>query len=375
MKRLKYLLQKEFLQTFRDPAILRIIFMMPVIQLILLPLAADYEVKNVNLAVVDYDHSTLSQRMIEKLSASKYFQLTAYASSYTEGVKSIEQDKADLVLVIPNKFEQQLMQENNATLQMAVNAVNGSKAGLGAAYAGNIIRDFNSEIRLERTESPRFPNNQIIDIRTTNWYNEHMNYRLFMVPGILGVLLTMVGAFLSSLNIVREKEIGTIEQLNVTPLAKWEFILGKLIPFWVLGLLVLGVGLLVGYLIYGVYPMNGWSGYANLYGFAAIFLLAALGFGLLISTLVDTQQQAMFMAFFFMMIFILLGGLYTSIDSMPEWAKWITRFNPVSYFIEVIRLIVLKGSTFKDFMPQVYATLGFAFSFNLLAIWNYRKTN
>jgi ABC-2 type transport system permease protein len=142
-----------------------------------------------------------------------------------------------------------------------------------------------------------------------------------------------------------------------------------------LGLLVLGVGLLVGYLVYGVYPMYGWLGYLNLYGFAALFLLAALGFGLLVSTLVDTQQQAMFMSFFFMMIFILLGGLYTSIDSMPEWAKWMTRFNPVSYFIEVIRLIVLKGSTFKDFMPQTFAIIGFALTFNLLAIWNYRKTN
>jgi ABC-2 type transport system permease protein len=373
--KLKYLLQKEFIQTFRDPAILRIIFMMPVIQLILLPLAADYEVKNINLAIVDNDHSTVSQRLISKITASKYFHLADYAASYTEGVKSVEKDVADLVLVIPNQFEKQLMRENAANLQMAVNAVNGSKAGLGAAYASNIIRDFNAEIRVDRTETPRFSNAPTIEVRAINWYNTQMNYKIFMVPGILGVLLTMVGAFLSALNIVREKEIGTIEQLNVTPLAKWEFILGKLIPFWVLGLLVLGVGLLVGYLVYGVYPMYGWLGYLNLYGFAALFLLAALGFGLLVSTLVDTQQQAMFMSFFFMMIFILLGGLYTSIDSMPEWAKWMTRFNPVSYFIEVIRLIVLKGSTFKDFIPQTLAVIGFALTFNLLAIWNYRKTN
>jgi ABC-2 type transport system permease protein len=373
--RLKYLLQKEFLQTFRDPAILRIIFMMPIIQLIILPLAADYEVKNINIAIVDNDHSTVSQRLISKITASKYFHLTDYAASYNEAFKSVEKDVADLVLVIPNQFEEQLMRENAANLQMAVNAVNGSKAGLGAAYAANIIRDFNAEIRVDRTEAPRFPNSPTIQVRTTNWYNTQMNYRIFMVPGILGILLTMVGAFLSALNIVREKEIGTIEQLNVTPLAKWEFILGKLIPFWLLGLLVLGVGLLVGYLVYGVYPMSGWLGYLNLFGFAALFLLAALGFGLLVSTLVDTQQQAMFMSFFFMMIFILMGGLYTSIDSMPEWAKWMTRFNPVSYFIEVIRLIVLKGSTFKDFMPQTFAIIGFALTFNGLAIWNYRKTN
>ena len=374
MKKLKYILQKEFIQVFRDPSILRLIFIMPIVQLILLPLAADYEIKNINLAVVDYDHSTVSQRLISKLTASKYFKLTDYAASYTEGVKSVEDDLADVILVIPHQFENQLMRENNASLQMAVNAINGSKAGLGAAYAASIIRDFNGEIRVDRTETPRFSNIPTIDVRTTNWYNTQMSYRIFMVPGILGILLTMVGSFLSALNIVREKEIGTIEQLNVTPIAKWQFILGKLIPFWVIGLVVLGVGLLVGYLVFGVYPLGGWLGYLNLYGFSALFLLGALGFGLLVSTLVDTQQQAMFMSFFFMMIFILLGGLYTSIDSMPEWAKWVTRFNPVSYFIEVIRLIVLKGSTFNDFIPQTLATLGFAVVFNLLAIWNYRKT-
>jgi ABC-2 type transport system permease protein len=372
--RLKYILQKEFIQTFRDPAILRIIFMMPIIQLIILPLAADYEIKNVNLSVVDNDHSQLSRRLIGKLEASKYFDLTDYSPSYTEGVKAIENDKVDLILVIPNQFDAQLNREGSATLQVAGNALNGVKAGLGSAYLGAIIRDFNGDIRIERTDVPRFPNNPGIDIRTNNWYNVHKNYRIFMVPGILGVLLVMVGSFLSALNIVREKEIGTIEQLNVTPMAKWEFILGKLIPFWVLGLVVLCVGMGVGYLIFGVYPLNGFQGYATLLGFAAIFMFAALGFGLLISTLVDTQQQAMFMAFFFMMIFILLGGLYTSIDGMPEWAKWIARFNPVSYFIEVIRMIVLKGSSFSDFIPQTLAVLGFALAFNGLAIWNYRKT-
>jgi ABC-2 type transport system permease protein len=374
MKRLKYILQKEFIQTFRDPAILRIIFMMPIIQLIILPLAADYEIKNVNIAVVDNDHSQLSRRLIGKLEASRYFNLTAYAPTYTEGVKAIESDKADLILVIPNQFDYQLTREGNATLQVAGNAVNGVKAGLGSAYLGNIIRDFNGDIRLERTEVPRMASSPSLDIRPNNWYNVHNNYRIFMVPGILGVLLVMVGSFLSALNIVREKEIGTIEQLNVTPMAKWEFIVGKLIPFWVLGLAVLCIGMGVGYVIFGVFPLAGWQGYLTLLGFAAIFMLAALGFGLLISTLVDTQQQAMFMAFFFMMIFILLGGLYTSIDSMPEWAKWIARFNPVSYFIEVIRMIVLKGSSFADFVPQTLAVVGFAVVFNGLAIVNYRKT-
>jgi ABC-2 type transport system permease protein len=198
-----------------------------------------------------------------------------------------------------------------------------------------------------------------------------MSYKIFMVPGILVILVTMVGAFLSALNIVREKEIGTIEQLNVSPIQKWQFLLGKLIPFWLIGLFVLLLGLVVARLVFGIIPVGSLG---LIFGYAAVYLLAFLGFGLLLSTTVDTQQQAMFLAFFFMMIFILLGGLYTNIDSMPDWAKVATKFNPAAYFIEVIRMIVLKGSTFSDIKNQFWVMCGFAVVFNALAVWNYRKT-
>jgi ABC-2 type transport system permease protein len=370
MRTLKFLLEKEFRQILRDPAILRVILTMPIIQLVILPFAADYEVKNINLAVVDQDHSTYSRQLVSKMTASGYFRLVDFEGIYDKAMPSIEHDKSDLIMVIPPQFERQLVKENAAKLQLAINAVNGVKAGLGGAYAVSIIRDFNAEIRLDWLPPTRVNAAPMIETVPVLWYNPHSNYRIFMVPGILVVLVTMVGIFLSALNIVREKEIGTIEQLNVTPIKKWEFVLGKLIPFWVLGVLVLSIGLVISRVVFGIIPMGSLG---LIYGFAAVYLLACLGLGLLISTFADTQQQAMFIAFFFMMIFILLGGLYTNIDSMPHWAQMATKFNPIAYFIEVIRMVILKGSTFSDVKNQFATMCGFALIFNALAVWNYQK--
>jgi len=179
-----------------------------------------------------------------------------------------------------------------------------------------------------------------------------------------------VGGFLSALNIVNEKETGTIEQLNVTPIGKSQFILGKLIPFWILGLIILSIGLLIAWVIYGIVPVGS---FVTIYLFAAIYLLAVLGMGLLISTLANTQQQAMLIAFFMMMIFILLGGLFTSIDSMPKWAQVFTWFNPVTYFIEVMRMVVLKGSSLYDVRMHIGTVFLMAVALNGFAVWNYRK--
>lgn len=370
MRTLKFLLQKEFRQIFRDPSILRVILIMPVIQLLVLPWAADYEMKNIKLSVVDQDHSDYSRELVNKITSSGYFILTDYTSSYDASLQQIERDKADLVLQIPDNFEKELIKEDEATLFMALNAINGVKASLGGAYLRNIVQDYNREVRMEWIQFPRFSPETQIEMTSSNWYNPLMNYKFFMVPGILVILLTMVGSNLAAVNIVKEKEIGTIEQINVTPVKKFHFILGKLIPFWVLGLVVLTIGLTISRLFYGIIPAGS---FITIYVFAAVYLLAVLGLGLLLSTYSSNQQQAMLLSFFLMMIFILLGGLYTSIDSMPEWARWITRFNPVSYFIEVMRMVVLKGSSLADIRYHLLTMLGFAVFFNLWAVLSYHK--
>ena len=370
MRTLKFILRKEFRQIFRDPGILRIILIMPVIQLLILPWAADYEIKNIKLAIVDHDHSEYSRQLINKITSSGYFILTDYTSSYEHSLEKIESDQADLILQVPDHFEKDLVKEDEARLFMAINAINGVKANLGGAYLRTIIQDYNKQVRTEWIQFPRFSPETQIEVTSSNWFNPLMNYKYFMVPGILVILLTMVGSNLAAINIVKEKEIGTIEQINVTPIKKFHFILGKLIPFWILGLLVLTIGLTIARLAYGIMPAGS---FLTIYVFAAVYLLAVLGLGLLISTYSVNQQQAMLLSFFLMMIFILLGGLYTSIDSMPEWAKWITRFNPVSYFIEVMRMVVLKGSSLADIKYHLLKMGGFAVVFNGWAIISYHK--
>lgn len=372
MRTIKFLLQKEFKQIFRNRAIVAMIMVMPVMQLIILPLAANYEVKNINLAVVDNDRSSYSQKMITTITASKYFRLTGYNKSFKEALQLIESDKADVVLEIPEGFEHNLVREDQQKLFIAVNAINGVKANLGGAYLGTIIRDYNNTIRTQLVEASTFNPIPEIEITSINRFNPFLNYHVYMVPGILAILVTMIGGFLSALNIVKEKEVGTIEQINVTPIKKYHFILGKLIPFWVLGNIVVTLGLIVSWLIYGIVPVGN---IGLLYGFVSVYLLAILGFGLLISTFCDTQQQAMFIMFFFMMIFILMGGLFTSIDSMPDWAKTVTKFNPVSYLINVMRMVILKGSGLRDLLPQLAIIAIFAVVLNTLAILNYRKTS
>lgn len=372
MRTLKFLLRKEFRQIFRDKAIVALIFFMPMVQLILMPLAADYEVRNINLSVVDHDKSTYSQKLISKVVASGYFRLTGYNHSFKEAFGLIESDEADLILEIPHDFERDLIREDEQKLFVAVNAINGTKANLGGAYLGSIIADFNAGIRMQLVRPPRFSTLPAIEVVASNWFNPVLNYKVFIVPGILAILVTMVGGFLSALNIVREKEIGTIEQINVTPIKKHIFILGKLIPFWVLANIVFTIGLILARFVYGIVPVGS---LLVLYVFISIYLLTVLGFGLLVSTFCDTQQQAMFIMFFFMMLFILLGGLFTSIDSMPDWAKVITWLNPVRYMIEVMRMVILKGSGLPDVLPHLGIVSLMAVVLNGWAIVNYKKTN
>jgi ABC-2 type transport system permease protein len=370
MKKLLVLLEKEFRQIFRNPAILRLVLVMPVIQLLIFPLAANYEVKNILLSVVDHDHSAYSQRFISKISGSGYFKLTDFSPSYNKAMESIESGKADLIIEIPAGFERTLIKENKSTMLIAVNAVNGVKANLGGAYAANIIRDFNTDIQMDWAGFPKMNAQPTIEVTSSNWYNPTMNYKYFMVPGILVTLLTMIGSFMAALNIVHEKEVGTIEQINVSPISKLQFILGKLIPFWIMGLITLTLGLLVSRIVYHIIPLGS---IALIYLFGMVFLFTLLGVGLLVSTYAETQTQATFVSFFVMMLFMLLGGLYTPIESMPEWAKWITKINPVAYFIEVARMIVLKGSGFADVKLQFFSVLGLGIFFNSWAVINYRK--
>ncbi len=371
MRTLKFLLQKEFKQIFRDSNLLRMMFMTPIIQLIILPQAANFTIRNINIAFVDLDHSAYSQRFVNKVLSSGYFQLAGIEPSYQGAYKLIEKDKADIVVEIPKDFESKLNTEENQKLSVSVNAINGVKAAVGSGYLTNIIQDFNRNIQLDWIQPSAMNPMPEVDVVSSNWYNPTLSYYLFMVPGILVLLVTLVGGNMTAQNIVREKEIGTIEQINVTPLKKYHFILGKLIPFWILGVIVFTIGLIIARILYGIIPLGS---VALLYFFVSVYLIAIMGFGLLISTYSDTPLQAHSLTFFFVQIFNMMSGLFTPIDSMPGWAKLITDIIPVSYFIEVMRMIVIKGSRFHDIIPHLIAVSIMGIVLNGWAILNYRKT-
>jgi ABC-2 type transport system permease protein len=374
MKTILFIVQKEFRQIFRNKAMLPIIFVMPLMQLLILSNAASFEVKNIQFSYIDHDHSVASRALISKFQASSYFKIIESFDSKAKANQEMQKGKVDVILEIPNHFERNLIKEKKTSLSVSINAIDGAAAGIENVYVSQIITEFNQNLQtklFQYTDGTLVQPQNIVTIPSF-WYNNTLNYKTFMVPGILVLLVTMITLFLSSMNIVREKEIGTLEQINVTPIKKHQFIIGKLFPFWVLGLVILTVGLTIAKIVFNV-PILGNIGL--IYMFTSVYLLVILGIGLFISNHTETQQQAMFIAWFFMVIFILMSGLFTPIESMPEWAQNITLFNPIRYFVEIIRMVMLKGATFSDISFQFFIIFMYAFVLNGLAVWSYKKVS
>tara|TARA_R100001369_G_scaffold92747_2_gene139572 strand:+ start:3480 stop:4622 length:1143 start_codon:yes stop_codon:yes gene_type:complete len=371
MNIIRYIIQKEFKQIFRNKAMLPIIFVLPLIQLIILSNAATFEVKNIKFAFVDNDKTSLSRELVEKFEASSYFNVVSQFPSAQQAELAMLKGKVDVILEIPSYFERQLLKNEKADLSVVINAIDGAAAGVENVYINQIVQKFNKKAQVDLSLF-NSSGNQPLNIETipSFWYNETLNYKTFMVPGILVLLVTMITLFLSGMNIVREKEIGTLEQINVTPIKKYQFIIGKLFPFLVLGMVLLTVGLIISKLLFQI-PIVG--SLTLMYLYTIIYILVILGMGLFISNFTDTQQQAMFIAWFFMVIFILMSGLFTPIESMPQWAQLLTEFNPIKYYVEVMRMVMLKGAGLSDIYPQVLKTLVFAIAMNALALMSYKK--
>lgn len=370
MRTILLILKKEFIQVFRNKTMLPIIFALPIVQLVILVYAATFEMKNIKFCVVDNDISQTSRKLVSKLEGSPFYTLVSSHFSVKQAMDQIDNDKADMILTIPHHFERNLVRSKKAEVQLLINAVNGNAASLIQGYTSAIILEYNQHIRSEWINQFSFQPPAMVHTKVRFWYNAVLDYKFYMLPGILVILVTVVGMFLSAFNLVREKEMGNIEQINVTPIRKYEFIIGKTIPFWLIALFELGFGLAIGRLFFDV-PMVGSIGL--IYLFACVYLLVALGFGLFLSTISDTQQQVMFMAWFFMLVFILMSGLFTPIESMPEWAQKVNIINPFAYFIKVLRMVLLKGSTFMDIYREFIAMFIYGSLVLALATWKYRK--
>jgi len=374
MKIIGYIIQKEFKQIFRNKGMLPIIFVLPLLQLIILSNAATFDVKNISFSYIDNDKTSTSRALADKFEASAYFNVLENFPSKKIADEAMKTGEVDVILEIPRYFERNLVKNRKTDLALYINAIDGAKAGIENVYIQQIVKEYNQRIMIDLVNQGNSQTPDQIEVITVPsfWYNSTLNYKTFMVPGILVLLVTMITLFLSGMNIVREKEIGTLEQINVTPIKKHQFIIGKLFPFWVLGLVILTVGLLIAKIIFNV-PMLG--NIMLIYLFTSVYLLVILGMGLLISNFTNTQQQAMFIAWFFVVIFILMSGLFTPIESMPVWAQNITLFNPIRYFVEIIRMVMLKGSGLQDIFPKFAIITLYAIVMNGLAVWSYKKTN
>lgn len=350
---------------------LPMIFVLPIVQVILLVYAATMEIKNVDFLVIDMDKSQTSRELISKFDASKYFTLAGYYHSEFNALESVASGDAKMIIIIPPHLERDLYRNSKPNIQFIINAEDGSAAGLIQSYAMNIALGFNKHIAAgfagENLTKP-----PVINVVERFRYNPEMDYKQYMAPGILVILVTFIGMFLAAMNVVKEKEIGTIEQLNVTPIKKHQFLIGKLLPFWFIGVFILALGLTIAKLFFDI-PIEG--SLLLLGGLTALYLLVVLSAALLISTITNTQQQAMFIAWFFVVIFIIMSGIFTPIDSMPKWAQTITLFNPIAHFAEIVRRVLLKGAGFDAVEKQFWILLAYGIVMMLLAQWRYKKVN
>ena len=365
MKSLRFLIVKEFKQMWRNRILPVVIVLIPLGLMNMIPRIATQEIKGLTFVVVDNDHSTLSQRLIHKIDASAYLALAAVAGSHDEAMRQVEQGKADIIVEIPLNYEHGMLMGQPQDLGISANATNGMKGSMAANYVTMIAQAHTLDILEEMGATIAAPS-----IHAMFMFNTHLDYRLYMVPAVFGLMLVLIVGFLPALNIVLEKEHGTIEQINVTPVKKMEFIIAKLVPYWVVGLFMsfLAMGAARG--LYGFVPVGSIGTYL---AFVSIFCLLISAVGLIISNYSSTMQQAALTMFFFLVIFILMSGMLTPIRSMPQWAQMLTILNPLRHMIEALRGIYIKGSVLADLRQQFFCLAAFAVFFSLWATASYKK--
>ncbi len=364
---LRFLLEKEFKQFVRHPFLRWLVPMFPIVIMAVMPWAATLDIRNIDTVVVDADFSPASRRFSESVNASSYFRLHNITSDYDTALTSLEYGDVDLIIQIPAGFGNDLVTTGSSSLQIALNTVNSTRGVLGQAYLQSLVADFGGEYRQDGPAS-----GAQVEVIVSNKYNPLLDYKLTMVPGLMVIILVLLCGFLPAANITQEKEWGTIEQINVTPVSKVSFILAKMIPYWIIGLVALTFAFLLAWLIFGLTPAGSLG---TIYLFAGLFILTMAGMGLLVSNISSNMQQATFVILFFVMIFIMMCGLLTPVSSMPDWAQAIAAVNPMKYMVDVMKFVYLKGSTVADLWRELVALSVMAVILNVWAILSYRKTN
>ena len=375
----KYLIEKEFRQFFRDPMLPRIVIVFPLLMMLVFPFAANMEVKDINLVVVDSDRTDISAELIEKCTGSGYFRLKAVCDDPREAQEMMDRNAVDAILTIGQGFSRSMATGEDIPVGIKVNTVNGTKGSISSQYLSDCIMLFMRQFSVSgpsvasaQASVPQSASAPVIDAAPKYYYNPYMDYKVFMVPALMVIAVTMVTGFFPALNIVGEKEAGTIEQMNVSPVSKTAFIVCKMIPYWVITFFMLGMCLLIAWLVFG-YVCRG-----SLWGivlFTVLHIMVTAGLGLLISSYSENAQQAMFIMMFFVLIFMLMSGVFTPVSSMPAWARAITYANPLRYYADAMRAIFLKGSSVAELWYDAAGLLTIGAAVLFWAVRSYRKTS
>ena len=351
-----HLVRKELRQVFRDPMMLRIIFLMPLAQLFVLGYAVTFDVKNVALLAIDRDATSASRGLVDRFAHNEHFIVKRIGDPGARVEGYLRRGEAMIAIVIPKDFGRSLETGRPTEIEILLDGSNSNTAGIALGYCNRIIYRFAADRAAEGlarapsiTRAPR-----LIEPETRIWYNPELKSVYFMIPGIIASLLTIITMLLTGLAIVKERETGTLEQLLVTPLKPWQIIAGKTIPFAMLGIAEMALATTAGVLWFGI-PLAGNVALLALLGIT--FIIATLGLGVLISTIAGTQQQALFVTWFFLQIFIMLSGLFYPIENMPRAVQTITVINPLRYFIAINREIFLKGGGLDVLWPELRALL------------------
>ncbi len=369
---LKYLIQKEVLQIRRNPFLPRLIFIFPVIIMCVMPWVMNMEIKNIVVDVVDHDHSTLSAQLVHRIEASHYFIFHGQKNGYGDALEDVERSAADVIVEIPQHFERDRQRGEHPQILVAANAVNGTKGSMGSQYMNSIISQQLASWSSTGSVGAKSVASAESLVSVLYLYNKHLNYKLFMIPSLIAILIMLMCGFLPALNIVGEKESGTIEAINVTPVSKTSFILAKLIPYWLIALVVMTVCFVLAWVVYGL-TSAGSLGLVYLLAMLLAFVFS--GLGLVISNYNETMQQAVFVMWFIVVCLMLLSGLFTPVRSMPHWAYLTTYVNPMHYFIDGIRTVFVRGGDFASIAHQVLALGIIATLMNAWAVYSYRKNS
>jgi ABC-2 type transport system permease protein len=353
MKTIKHIITKEFLQFKRDPKMFAIILVAPVIQLIFLGYAVNMDVNNVTTVLFDQDRSQKSRELIERFEASGYFEFVDYVTSYDQVEEHINDGDAMLGIVIPYDFEESIGRGASANLQTIIDASDGNKASITMGYIQQIAAKYSGKLLVDmmnkRGMTQQLSGN--VDAELRAWYNPELKTRVFMVPAIVGLLLSLITLILTSLAIVKEKEVGTLEQIIVTPIKPIELLIGKLVPFAILGFAAIAIVLSAMAVVFGIAVQGS---ILFLFFSSFIYILSTLGLGLFVSTISKTQQQAMMLAMFLVLMpMIFLSGFAFPIVNMPPIIQGLTYFVPLRYFMTIIRGVIIKGVGFAELWPQV----------------------